>query len=96
MAETSVVRLRVSASLLLNQLLHLPEAELVAASSEILRGSEETWAVSFFLRYPGVPPGADEMVPTYTRHENGDVELTGIEWYAAGKGLVLAEDAAGD
>lgn len=93
MADKSLVRLRISSALLVRELLHLPEAELEAASVEVFQGGGEPLAVSLYVRYPGVPEGADEMSPTYTRQGDGGVELTGIEWYAHGRSLVLVPDA---
>jgi hypothetical protein len=91
MDDRRLVRLRISADLLVGTLLRLPAGELEAASVERFPGGEAI-TLCLYLRYPAVPEGCEEMSPVYTRLGAGEVELTGISWYGPGGSPVLVPD----
>jgi hypothetical protein len=88
-----IVRMRISGTLLLQHLLHLDQGILLGASVEALMGDPEgASSLLLYLRHPDAPEGADEMSPVYLRHEDGRVEVTGIDWYSEGR-MLPAEPA---
>ena len=85
-----IVRLRLSAPMLLQHMLHLDEGVLVGASVELLPGSGEGVALCLLIRHPDAPEGADEMLPLYIRRDMQQVELERIDWAADGKPLAAS------
>lgn len=87
-----IVRLRISAPVLLGYLLHLEQGAIVGAGAEIFIGSDEAASVCLLVRHPDAPEGADEMALIYNDRAQRAFDLERIEWLADGKPLVSADD----
>jgi hypothetical protein len=81
--STPIVRLRIGAPILLQDLLHLDEGVTLFGASV----DEMASALVLYLRYPEAPAGADEILPVYQRRDVAITEVTGTEWYSDGRKL---------
>jgi hypothetical protein len=91
----ALVKLAIPDVLLLEHLLRLPEGTRLAGAS-VDYVTDGATSLVLHLEMPGVPDGADEMVPAYERDTAlpDPVRLAGIEWKRRGHPLPAGPDDA--
>ena len=85
-----IVRMRVSAPMLLEHLLRLDEGVTLLGAGVDVFGDGTAASLVLYLRHPDAPDGADEIVPVYLRSEVVTTQVAGIQWHAGGQ--KIAED----
>lgn len=82
MSGNPVVRMTISTHVILNHWLQMPGAQIIGASVEVAPFSDDALTVSLYMRHPGAPEGADEIMPVYTEEGHpGEFRLDRIDWY---------------